>query len=207
MSIKYGLISQADSKTLEMVIDGACKYFSDKTINVLEVGLYGGDTGLGVMNYINSKDRNGFITGIDNNKDGEKLRYEYSKLIIGNSNEVYNQIEDQSQHIIIIDACHCFTCVISDFYAYASKLKYHGMMLFHDTGKHIKPFTHFQHGDINNPLAYISVRAALNSVLEADSNFYFGQRRRFGRHDWFIRMDEADTENEAGGFIVIEKCY
>jgi len=163
--IKYGLISETDARTLEKTIDLLVADDSHNyPINVTEIGCYGGDTGRGICEYIKSKGRNYWITGIDSFKDKETVRFPYNEMIYGNSNEVYNQIEDNSQHLIFQDGCHCFAHVVSDFFCYAPKVKTGGYFAFHDTGEHIKKFKDFQHGDKENPDAYISVKKALGKI-------------------------------------------
>lgn len=200
--IKYGLISETDARTLEKTID---LLLSDDShnypINITEIGVYGGGTGLGINNYFLAKNRDFHLTGIDNNKDGELLRFPslYNPMIIGNSSEVYNQLEDDSQHLIFVDGCHCFAHVISDFFCYAPKVKTGGYFAFHDTGKHIKPFKDFQHGDKNNPDAYISVRKALTNIGLFDTKIIWG------RNAFQLVFDEADPNDEAGGICVFKK--
>ena len=52
--IKYGLISKVDSQVLEKTVDLICKS-NDEIINVTEIGVYGGDTGRGISEYLKSK--------------------------------------------------------------------------------------------------------------------------------------------------------
>lgn len=196
--IKYGLISETDARCLENTIEIMCKDFAGDIINITEVGVYGGDTGRGICEYIKSKGRNYLITGIDSFKDKETVRFPYNEMIYGNSNEVYNQIEDESQHLIFVDGCHCFAHVISDFFCYAPKVKKGGCFAFHDTGSHIKEFKDFQHGDKNNPDAYISVRKALNAIGVLRSGVGAGKM-------WDIVFQVADKDNEAGGVVVFKK--
>ena len=54
-NIQYGLISETDKNTLEATIDLIIKDANDGFINVLEIGVYGGDTGNGLFQYIKSK--------------------------------------------------------------------------------------------------------------------------------------------------------
>lgn len=196
--IKYGLISDTDARTLEKTIDLICNVFDDEWVNITEIGVYGGDTGKGMSEYIKSKNALYWMTGIDNSKDKEAVRFPYNTMIYGNSNEVYNQLEDNSQHLIFVDGCHCFAHVVSDFFCYAPKIKIGGYFAFHDTGKHIQPMKDFQHGDKNNPDAYISVRKALLAIgmFLPVSNFGFN-----------LIFDEADETNEAGGICVFKKLY
>lgn len=179
--IKYGLISQTDARTLEKTIDLICYNFPGSVINTCEIGVFDGQSSRGIYEYVTYKQYGALAgtegalmeavnfkcnhTAIDNEKDKPILKpFPECNLIIGNSNEVYNQLKDESQHLIVQDACHCFSCVVSSFYCYADKVKVGGYMAFHDTGKHIAKFKDFQHGDKDNPKAYISVREALLKI-------------------------------------------
>lgn len=194
---KYGLISAIDSNTLELTLRLIFEHFQNDVINVTEVGIYGGETGNGMKEFIEGNGRKCFLTGIDNNKDNEPLRYKYDNLIIGNSNEVYNRVEDNSQHLIFVDGDHSFAGVVSDFFCYAEKVKRGGYVAFHDTGKHIKPFSGFQHGDKENPDAYISVRKALGNI----GMFVFNNFK------WKFVSDDADTNDPMGGICVFKKMH
>lgn len=206
--IKYGLISKIDAECIEATLNYVMSDFPNEVINVTEVGCYAGESGNAFSQYIKSKKRIPNITGIDNNKDGEKLRFDYDKLIIGNSAVVYNQLENNSQHLVFIDGDHSLIGVISDFFAYADKVKIGGYLVFHDTGKHIEPCTGFQHGDKYNPDAYISVRKALDKLgliyfsTQIDKKEYHTLRM-----NWKIIFDEADKADEAGGVCVFKKLF
>lgn len=205
--IKYGLISETDARVLEKTIDLICDEFPNEILRTLEIGVYGGDTGRGICEYIKSKGINYWITGIDSFKDKEVVRFPYNEMVYGNSSEVYNQIEDNSQHLIFIDGDHSFLGVISDFYAYAPKVKVGGFFAFHDTGKHIKSFTDFQHGDESNPDAYISVRKALEavglfSVIDAKTSKKYSLNG-----EWELIFDDADPNDRAGGICVFKKLH
>lgn len=192
--IQWGLISRLDSKNIMRTLDLICQ--SDHgAINITEVGVYGGNTGKGVVEYLNEKQRECFLTGVDSGKDNEPLVYPYDNLLIGQSNEVYGRIKDKSQDLIFIDACHCFAHVVSDFFCYAPKVKIGGYLLFHDTGEHINPFKDFQHGDPDNSDAYISVRKALGAI------------GLFGTWitPWALVFDEADAKNDAGGIVAFKR--
>lgn len=210
--IKYGLISQTDARTLEKTIDLICAEFSeDSIIDITEIGVYGGGTGMGISEYVRSKDMLVWVTGIDNFKDGQPMDFPYNKFIKGNSTEVYHQLKDNSQHLIFVDGDHSKIGVIGDFYAYADKVKVNGYMVFHDTGKHIKPFKDFQHGDITNPDAYISVRKALEKIGLLSKVFFPYPNDKKDMNSlitgWELIFDEADETNEAGGVIVLKKIY
>lgn len=200
--IKYGLISQTDSKTIEATADCICNAFSNELIMFTEVGIYAGLSGYSIKRYFKWKGFDSVWTGVENFKDNEKLVFTPDKLIVGNSTEVYNQIPDNSQHLLFIDGDHSYIGVISDFYAYKDKVKVGGFLAFHDTGVQIKPFTDFQHGDKENPDAYISVRKALEAVG------LIGYRNKAAELlGWKLVFDEADLENRAGGICVFKKLY
>lgn len=210
--IQYGLISETDARVIEKTLDLICDETDDKIIHVTEIGIYSGETGSGINQYVNSKGKNCFLIGIDNMKDGQEVKYEhaYSNQIKGNSTEVYNQLEDNSQHMIFCDGDHSMIGVVSDFFAYASKVKVGGYFCFHDTGCHIAPFTDFQHGDKENPDAYISVRKALkvvglfSSYLDYAFDAAYPQPKFAG---WEFIFDEADETNRAGGICAFQKLY
>jgi hypothetical protein len=207
--IKYGLISETDARTLEKTIDLICRDIYG-TINVTEVGLYNCETSNGISDYTwqQHKVRINY-TGIDCEKDKLIHPPDWMHFIRGNSNEVYNQLEDNSQHLIFVDGCHCFAHVVSDFFCYAQKVKRGGYIAFHDTGRHIKPFKDFQHGDKENPDAYISVRKALLNIglfgdveIETEDTSHRGSLTQ-----WELIFDEADETDEAGGICVFKKLY
>lgn len=208
--IKYGLISKVDAGVLERTIDLMCERFKDDAVFITEIGLYNCETSRGIIQYMRSKGRIPFYTGIDNEKD-KPIESPYTiKFIKGNSNEVYNQIEDESQHLIFVDGCHCFAHVVSDFFCYAPKVKKGGFIAFHDTGRHIKPFKDFQHGDEKNPDAFISVRKALTAIGMFEDAGYDEAAIRMGirykgGNGFRLIFDEADETDEAGGICGFKK--
>ena len=205
--VQFGLISKLDSEVLMKTIDILCEDFEigKYAFNVLELGCYSGMTGKFIKKTIENKGRQCFITGVDNNKDGEKLQFEYDSMFIGNSSDFYWRIKDEFYHLVFVDADHSYLGVISDFYAYADKVKVGGYLAFHDTGEHIKPFKDFQHGDKGNPDAYISVRKALDKIglfhYENEPYEMYAYRR------WDLVFDEADINDTGGGLCVFKKLY
>ena len=122
--MRYGLINNADKAALEETIDLIFRNTDSDIINITEVGIFDGDTARGIKAYVESKGKKVNYTCIDNNHDFEvKKPFEECNLILGNSNEVYNQIEDYSQHLIFIDALHTYSAVVSDFMCYSNKVK------------------------------------------------------------------------------------
>ena len=195
--IKYGLISRTDADCIEAALNYIMSDFPDNyDIHVIELGIYNGESSTGISNYIISKKRGVCYHAIDNEKDKPvKNPFAGCNLIIGNSTEVYNRFEDNSQHFIMVDADHSYIGVISDFYAYADKVKIGGFLCFHDTNPNIKPFKDFQHGDIGNPDAYISVRKALKRLGLLDNKVA----------GWKLIFDEYDPQNEASGVCIFKR--
>lgn len=198
--IQYGLISKVDSVTIEKTIDLILKEFpSDEFICTTEVGIFDGNTSRGIHEYIELKNRGNWHIAIDNNKDKQvTIPFLQCNFIIGNSNEVYNQISDNSQHFIFIDGCHAFPMVVSDFFCYESKVKEGGYLAFHDTGFHISSYKDYQRmGDEKDLDMYISVRKALGKIPLLPSLDC--------RNGWKLIFDEQDVNDEAGGICVFKK--
>lgn len=226
-NMKWGLISKLDSEVLMKTIDLICQEFPGQEINTCCIGIFDGDTDRSIYEYVTGKGygsasinpsmgtmRNNNYkcnhTAIDNEKDKLiKLPFPECKFIRGNSNEVYNQIPDNSQNLIFVDGCHCFAHVVSDFFCYAPKVKVGGYLAFHDTGTHIKEFKDFQHGDKSNPDAYISVRKALDKIGLFNQNAFIAvlNREKHNKEHWLLVFDEADPTDEAGGICVFKKLY
>lgn len=211
--MNWGLISSIDAGVLMKTIDLAV-LSGVSFINITEVGIYSGSTGNFLREYAKSKGLEVCLTGIDNNKDGEKLRFEYDELIIGNSNEVYNQIPDESQHLIFIDALHTFPAVVADFFCYTPKVKKGGFLCFHDTGVHLDPLSGWQGvGDKNDPdFCLGGVRKALESIkmftTYYSSNADLTESRQWignGHLGWELIFDEADPNDTGGGICCFRR--
>lgn len=195
--IKYGLISETDARTIEKTIDLICGNNVPHLLNITEVGVYAGETMNGLRQYLESIGWVAFFTGVDNNRDGEKIRFKYNRLITGNSTEVYNQIDDNSQHLIIIDGSHTFPSVVSDFFCYAPKVRVGGYIAFHDTAPHIDPLSGWQGvGDKNEPdMCLGGVRKALGAIGLFKND----------KIDWRFVFEASDNNDTAGGFSVFKK--
>ena len=201
---KYGLISETDANTIEKTIDLICNEFSEDYISITEIGLFNCETSAGIMEYLKQKKRGWNYTGIDNEKDKSIVPLESMNFIKGSSNEVYQELEDNSQHMIFFDGCHCFTHVVSDFLNYCTKVKVGGYILFHDTGLQIEPFNGYQHGDNDKCDSYVSVRRALYSVGLLGKHYIYHNSQQ-GK--WQLVFDEADKTDEFGGICVFKKLF
>lgn len=196
----YGLISSTDAATLKKVIDLICDDFDCETINSVEIGLYAGLTSKYIVDCIKSNGKYNVHTGIDNLKDGEEIKHfpEDAKLVIGNSNEVYNSLKDNSQHLIVIDGNHSFPYVVSDYYCYRYKVKVGGFLCFHDAAPQAQGRDWQRMGSEQDPDMYISVLKALKSVEIWDENC-------FGVKEWQLAFHEWDENDRCGGFAIFKR--
>lgn len=213
---------ERDYETLDLILEKLCKEFPDEVLKTFEIGVHRGHTSRGIRDFIKAKGRTHVHTGIDNQHDLKiGSPFPECNFIIGDSKEVYFQLEDNSYHFGLIDGDHSYIGAIADFYAYESKIKVNGYLAFHDTSDYIKQFQDFQHGDKSNPYAYISVRQALlkmglipnvitkelpeNLLYElGDSNVVYYERRHLR---WKMIMDEADETKPTGGITVFQKLF
>ncbi len=200
--IKYGLITETDARAIEKTLDLILQ--CQDTVAITEIGVYAGETGSGMCEYVKSKGGKVLITGVDNQADGQEMRFVYDRMIIGNSFEVYNRIQDESQDLIFFDGNHSFPIVVTDCFCYAPKVKKGGYIAFHDTGRHIRPFKDYQKiGSLDDRDMFISVRKALVAVgLFNISNY---DLTKIGIHGFRLVLDEYDTNNEAGGICVFQR--
>lgn len=194
---KYGLITDLDCLVLDKTLELVCLKFPDGVINTLELGVRDGRGSIGIRNFFYNKQRLHHHTGIDNQVDMiVKLPFDDCKLIIGNSIEVYNQIENDSQHFIFIDANHSYVYTMADFLLYSDKVAPGGYLALHDTGKQIKPFTDYQRvGSNTDPDNYISCRKAIKKLGLLDNRF----------EGWQLIFDESDETRHTGGVTVVER--
>jgi len=210
-NIKYGLISQTDARTLEATIDLIHNH-EKVGINITEIGLFNCGTAMGLVEYATSKGLVVKYTGIDNEKDKPVENIpQWMNFIKGNSNEVYNQIEDNSQHLIIVDGLHTFAGLVSDFFCYSPKVKVGGFIAFHDTGKHIDPLSGWQGVGFENDPDFClgGVRKALEKIGLFQRTYAEGDYPHswIGNKEFELIFDQADPNDEAGGFTVFQKLY
>lgn len=199
-NIQYGLISRVDSNTIEKTFDLIFEQFPNEVINYTEVGLYNGRTANGVKEYLVSKGKQYNITGIDNFKDGEMLVFfpEDAKLIQGSSIEVYNQLADNSQHLLIIDGNHSFPYVVADFWCFRKKIKRGAYLCFHDASPQTQGKSWQRMGNDLDSDMNIAVMKALNDIgLIGENNNREWLGFELICHEW--------DENDAGGGVIIFK--
>ena len=196
-NIQYGLISRVDSDTMEKTFDLIHEQFPDEIINYLEIGLYHGRSTSGVKTYFDSKGYKYNLTGIDNFKDKEELVFLPTgvNLIEGSSIEVYNQLEDNSQHFILIDGNHAFPYDVADFFCYKDKVKKNGYICFHDASPQTQGKSYQRMGSESDPDMHIAVMRALKEIGLLDNKI----------NGWVNIFHEWDVYDEGGGVMIFKK--
>lgn len=195
---RFGLISKKDEEILTTTLNLILRDCRSDTINTVEVGIFDGQTSRAIHEYILGCAKFNNHTAIDNNRDKVVEKpFPDCNFIVGNSSEVYNQIPNDSQDLIFIDALHTFPAVISDFYCYEHKVRVGGFLAFHDTGKHLDPLSGYQLvGDRNDPdMCLGGVRKALKRLG------LYSNRQPY----WRLIFDEADPNDTGGGMSVFKR--
>lgn len=194
----YGLMPNSDYKTMDATLEMVCRTFPEGIINTFEIGVHAGNTSRGIHNFLTNKGRLNFHTGIDNGHDLPITEpFPGCNIIIGNSIEVYNRIEDNSQHFGFIDGNHSYPMTMADHLVYSPKIRKGGYLSFHDTGRQIKPKTDWQGmGSREDPDMYISCRKAIEKLgLHVDGA------------NWNLIFDDYDPNFHTGGIMVFQKLY
>lgn len=192
----YGMMPNKDYETMDKILSMVCDRFKGD-LNILEIGVFQGNTSRGMRDFLKEKGRKINHTGVDNQRDFKMDKpFPESNFIIGNSFEVYPKVKDNSQHLIFIDGNHSYPITMIDFLVYSDKVVEGGFIAFHDTGKQIKPFTDFQGiGDMADEDMWIACRKAVDKLgLLTDE--YKG---------WKLILDEADETFHTGGILLVQK--
>lgn len=187
-----------DYETLDKVLTLVNKDFPTGVLNTLEIGVHHGKTSRGIRDFfLFTFVREIKHTGIDNQRDFKMgSPFPGCRFIVGSSIEVFNQVENNSQHFLLIDGCHNYPMTMADFLVYSDKIKKGGYVAFHDCGPQIKPFTDYQGmGSRIDPDMFISCRKAVTKLGLLDNKF----------PGWELVMDEYDSTYPTGGIIVVKK--
>ncbi len=187
----YGTMTNIDVSQIETSLRSLKQEFKDAHVNMLEIGLDKSKTAraihkkipeIGITNYT--------YWAIDVNPK-TKLPFPECKMIIGKSEEVFNQLPEL--HWVFIDGCHCVNHIMLDFLNYGYKIVKNGFLLFHDTG----PFSQGHHYQRHGPTIPEFHIAAESAFLKLDI---------FNRTDWEHVSSEYDTNNkEWGGVSIFRK--
>jgi len=202
---KPGLITEIDAALIQEVLrkkrGEIYLYALDPsiTVKVLEIGVHRGDTSRFIRDTIISIEGTDIeYTGIDNQHDfAMGAPFPGANFIIGNSQEVYHQLEDNSFDFIFVDGCHNLPSVVMDFLLYKDKVKHGGYILFHDTAEHISPFQDYQgSGDKGLSDNYISARKAL-TILGL-----YEEPEKWG---FELYKEVADVSSKTGGITAFKR--
>lgn len=187
----YGTMTNIDVNQIKLSLKYLKTTFKDNHINLLEIGLDKGKTTKSIYNELSELGiRNYTYWGIDNNPK-TKLPFKDFKMIIGKSEDVFNQLP--KLHWVLIDGCHCSNHVMLDFLNYGYKVVKNGFLLFHDTSFFSQGHHYQKHGP-------------------KELDFYIATERAFKKLDIFNRVDwehigsDYDKKNiEWGGISIFKK--
>lgn len=199
--IEFGLMPKKDYETMSAILEAVNMRFPSGTLNTLELGVHFGRTSIGIHKFFESRGRIHFHTGIDNGHDvPPNPPYDGCHMIIGNTYEVYNQVEDDSQHFVLVDANHSYPMTILDFWLYCKKVRVKGFIALHDTGAHIKPYTDYQHiGSKEDTDMFISCRKAAQDLG------LLNDRSSVNGCMFEKAFDVADPEPHTGGILCLKR--
>lgn len=187
----------SDENTLIKTMELVNQAFPEGTINTFELGVRKGETSRAIHQFFTDRNRINFHTGIDNEhdvKDGSP--FESCRFVIGNSIDVFNELQNDSQHFGFIDACHSYPYTMVDFLVYSDKVRVGGYLAMHDTAPHIKPLTDWQgHGKKYDADMNISCRKAIRKLGLLDNKF----------EGWRLIFDECDPHSVTGGVTVFKR--
>ncbi|MFW6173406.1 MAG: class I SAM-dependent methyltransferase [Elusimicrobiota bacterium] len=130
---KFGLMQKEEAEKVYESFDCIANNFD--CINILEIGVWNGETGTAFVKMAKNFGMNCNYFGIDTKKPEIKLLQEM-KVIVGNANnpEVVERLP-RDLHFILVDACHCFDCVVNQFKIYSPLIVENGIIAFHDTAE------------------------------------------------------------------------
>lgn len=129
----YGIITTADGLALERSLRRVAYVFAGERLRILEVGVCHGDTARGIKAFLDGNGVPFDYVGVDNGRDlPVQVPFPGAKLVLGQSEEVYPQIES-GLHWIFCDGCHALNAVMLDFLNYGDRLLVGGEIVFHDT--------------------------------------------------------------------------
>ena len=128
---RFGLLWERDALVLEDTLEQLSPLGK---IKFLEIGIYQGQTGVGIQRWCSERCISLEWWGIDSGRDidPKTLKWPWATIVKGNSDEVYPVIPNDFD-AILIDGCHCRNHIILDTYNYSPKVVPGGFLLFHDT--------------------------------------------------------------------------
>jgi hypothetical protein len=131
-NFKWSLMTDTDRATLRSTIETMCDSLTQcLTLKFLEIGTYNGSTAWGVKRIVESKHKRILYYGIDV-MTHDAMLWPEAHFILGDSTQVFYQVQNIPFDILFIDGPHCTTNCMLDFLNFAPKVKVGGLILFHD---------------------------------------------------------------------------
>lgn len=181
----YGELTKTDAELLERVLGG---YRIGSTLNYLEIGVWHGETTVGIINYCKANRIKINCTGIDVNFIGYP-----GHLVVGKSEDVWPFVTGEFD-IVFVDGCHCLSHVICDAVIYGAKVKPDGFMLFHDTAPHLQHVqtNEWVHPDSDSPAFKTATLDALKLL-------------GWPNNQWSLWGEVFDPNSNIGGMTAFQK--
>lgn len=157
---RFGLLSEEDALVLESTLE---RLAPRKSVKFLEIGVYQGQTGLGIKKWCDNRGVTLEWWGIDSGRDIDpKPPFEGAIIRKGKSEQIYPQIPNDFD-AILIDGCHCRNHIILDTLNYSPKVVPGGFLLFHDTSPSAQG-KDYQSDGVDSPEFYISTLEAFKMI-------------------------------------------
>lgn len=156
---RFGLLSEQDALVLEATLEK----LAPRPIKFLEIGVYQGQTGLGIKKWCDKRGVALEWWGIDSGRDIDPTPpFEGAIIRKGKSEQIYPQIPNDFD-AILIDGCHCRNHIILDTLNYSTKVVVGGFLLFHDTSPSAQG-KDYQSDGVDSPEFYISTLEAFKMI-------------------------------------------
>lgn len=183
---RFGLLSEQDALVLEATLQQlTLQQVPPRRIKFLEIGVYQGQTGLGIKKWCDTMSTQLEWWGIDSGRDIVPMPpFEGAKIVHGKSEQVYPHIPNDFD-AILIDGCHCRNHIILDTLNYSPKVVAGGFLLFHDTSPSAQG-KDYQSDGVDSPEFYISTLEAFKMI-------------GWPRDNWRLFTERCDESLPYGG--------
>ena len=179
---RFGLLSEQDALVLEATLE---QFKPGHYLKFLEIGIYQGQTAVGIRKWCDSKRVELEWWGIDSGRDIDPTEpFPGANVRKGKSEQIYPQIPNDF-NAILVDGCHCRNHVILDTLNYSPKVLPGGFLLFHDTSPSAQG-KDYQGCGIDTPEFYISTLEAFKMI-------------DWPRPGWTLFVDASDMSLPFGG--------
>jgi len=189
--MKYGAITEKDAEVFDMLFAAIPK----RTVKVLEIGVWKGDTARGMKSACEFNGNACEYTGIDAQRHADPdPPFPGARYIVKPSEEAWEDVRDQLFDLIFVDGCHCLNHVSLDTALYSQFVAPGGYMVFHDAspllqGVQKNPWVH-GHDDL--PVHRTHVLKALELLGWPNAK-------------WRLVTHQFDPASDIGGMIVFQR--